>query len=50
MKRTSKKLKASNLKRYVVLEYDRKKDIFVFQNLHRPSELRGNPLVYLNVQ
>ena len=39
MKRTSKKLKASNSKRYVVLEYDKKKDMFVFQNLHRPSEL-----------
>ena len=50
MKRTSKKLKASNSKRFVVLEYDKKKDIFVFQNLHRPSELKGNPLAYLNVQ
>ena len=39
MKRRSKKLKASNPKRYVVLEYDIRKDSFVFQNLHRPSKL-----------
>ena len=38
MKRTSKKLKASKPKRYVVLEYDIRKDMFVFQNMHRPSK------------
>ena len=39
MKRTSKKLKASKRTSFVVLEYDPRKNMFRFQNMHRPSEL-----------